>query len=311
MRIHLACVGMMCATYSETLTHRFLNPSPRFAELRSYFEWRGFTGHTLDIYGRPFFLDSGAFSAYSQGNPIEIEDYINFVKKYESQLDVYANLDAIPKEMTREARKVAAAETLKNQTLMEEAGLKPIPVFHMGEPWPYLKHYASSYDYMCIGGLVDTGAVDEFLGEIWAEYLSKPDGTPKLKVHGFGMTSLKNLIAYPWYSVDSSTWLIHSKYGIVAFPDQNPDGSWNYRTRPTLVAITEDSSLKLENGKHYDNMGYAQKSRVRDYIKQYGFTLDDLRGTPQNRFVVNLEYWINVENAINTSSVGARQFSLF
>ena len=69
------------------------------------------------------FLDSGAFSAMTQGVKIDIYEYIDFIKEHEDVLEVYANLDVIG----------SAEGTWKNQMIMEEAGLKPLPVFHYGE----------------------------------------------------------------------------------------------------------------------------------------------------------------------------------
>ena len=44
------------------------------------------------------FLDSGAFSALTQGIEINIYQYIDFIKKHLDVLEVYANLDFIPKK---------------------------------------------------------------------------------------------------------------------------------------------------------------------------------------------------------------------
>ena len=41
------------------------------------------------------FLDSGAFSAFTQKVTIDIQEYIAFIKEHEDIIDVYANLDVI------------------------------------------------------------------------------------------------------------------------------------------------------------------------------------------------------------------------
>jgi len=61
------------------------------------------------------FLDSGAFSAYTQKAVIKLDDYIAFIKKYAKYITVYANLDVIGD----------AEATLKNQKLMERQGSSP------------------------------------------------------------------------------------------------------------------------------------------------------------------------------------------
>ena len=41
------------------------------------------------------FLDSGAYSAWSKGVTIDIDEYISFIKKNIKYITVYANLDVI------------------------------------------------------------------------------------------------------------------------------------------------------------------------------------------------------------------------
>ena len=42
-----------------------------------------------------WFLDSGAFSAFTQGAEIDIQEYIEFIKEHKDYLEAYANLDVI------------------------------------------------------------------------------------------------------------------------------------------------------------------------------------------------------------------------
>lgn len=298
MRLDLACVSMMLETYGKDLIPRFCKPEPRFHELRSFNELRYFTGHTLNKFGKHYFLDSGAFSAFASGVPITVDEYSRFLEKYADQVDIYANLDAIPDAATAEAKKIAAAKTIQNQMLLEKRGFKPIPVFHAEEPWEYLEHYLKHYDYICLGGLVSEWGIDNFLAEVWGNYLTNPDGSAKVKVHGFGMTTLRHMVSYKWHSVDSQTWLIHCKYGLISYPPRFPDGTWDYRTRPTLVGIGEKSGMLKEEGKHFLNMTPEQQEGIRQFVAQYGFKVEDLMGHPLPRFLLNIEYWLNVERAI-------------
>lgn len=41
------------------------------------------------------FLDSGAYSAWSQKTKINLKKYIKFIKENEDVIDVYSNLDVI------------------------------------------------------------------------------------------------------------------------------------------------------------------------------------------------------------------------
>ena len=91
------------------------------------------------------FLDSGAYSAYSQGISINLDDYIAFIKENISSLNVYANLDVIGDP----------AKTWQNQRLMERAGLNSLPTFHYNENERWLRKYLDKgYDYIALGGMV-------------------------------------------------------------------------------------------------------------------------------------------------------------
>lgn len=90
------------------------------------------------------FVDSGAFSAATQGVEIDIGEYCAFVQEYADLIEVYSNLDVIgdPKA------------TFRNQCEMERRGLSPLPVFHVGGDWSYLERYIERYSYIALGGRV-------------------------------------------------------------------------------------------------------------------------------------------------------------
>ena len=76
------------------------------------------------------FLDSGAFSAWTRGVEIDIQKYIEFIKQNQDVITVYANLDVISPGRFSMGTKESAELTLRNQKIMEQAGLSPLPVFH-------------------------------------------------------------------------------------------------------------------------------------------------------------------------------------
>ena len=160
------------------------------------------------------FLDSGAFSAFTQKIEIDINKYIQFIKKHKKYIDVYANLDVIGN----------AEATYRNQKIMEEKGLHPIPVFHATkEPLLWLKKYVDEgYSYIAIGGMaggdISVKQIYPVLDEVFNDILTDSKGIPKVKIHGFGLTSLKLMLRYPWYSVDSTSWIITGCLGSINVP---------------------------------------------------------------------------------------------
>src|SRR5690554_1780501 len=88
-------------------------------------------------------LDSGAFSAWKMNQPIDLRDYIDFLKQTDGLLESYVALDVIPGQggrmvRTYEAVEASAKASYRNLEIMRDAGLRPIPVFHQGEDFKWL-----------------------------------------------------------------------------------------------------------------------------------------------------------------------------
>lgn len=145
--------------------------------------------------GLHLFLDSGAFSAWKSGAKINIDEYIQYIKKY--YIGKYIVLDVVGD----------AEQTYKNLKYMESQGLQPIPVFHLGSDIKYLKQLVDEEYYcICLGGTVGSsrGERIKFFDECFTKF-------PDTYFHGLGMTDPKLMLRYPWFSVDSTTWLIGRK----------------------------------------------------------------------------------------------------
>lgn len=137
------------------------------------------------------FLDSGAYSAWTMGKPINLDEYMKFIRK--TKPTYYAVLDDIQNP----------DKTIINQKIMESEGLNPVPVFHMGENIKFLYQYCDQYDFMALGGMVGSRGIQDWLDSVWTEILKI---NPEMKIHGFGMTNVKLMKRYPFWSCDSSSW---------------------------------------------------------------------------------------------------------
>lgn len=148
--------------------------------------------------GLKVFLDSGAFTVFTQGQTVDVYDYGRWVSKYEDKFELYANLDVIGHG------KESAEGTWRNQRILEdEFGLSPLPVFHSGEDWSVLERYLEAgYSYIGLGGLV--GSDRKSLMPWLVQCFRMAEGSAVF--HGFGMTAGTVLFSLPWYSVDSSSW---------------------------------------------------------------------------------------------------------
>jgi hypothetical protein len=251
------------------------------------FEWDVENG--VDI-----FLDSGAFSAMTQGIEIDIQEYIDFIKRYEKSLEVYANLDVIGID-GRPPDRESAEMGIANQRIMEKAGLRPIPVFHFREPFDILEQFVAEYDYIALGGAVGFSAsvLIPWLDKCFRDIICDPKtGIPRVRIHGFGITSIPLLLRYPWYSVDSSSWSMGGRLGSIHVPRYR-DGEWIYDERSWFVPVSNKNPGLKEIGGHIETLPPRQKQIVLDYIHAKGFKLgkSHFKNVPQTHELAENERW--------------------
>ena len=147
------------------------------------------------------FVDSGAPSVQSKGVTVSLKEYAAWSRKWAHLIGHTANLDVIGD----------AEGTFANQKALEALGMKPIPVYHAGEPWEYLERYLESYPYIALGGMMkDAARLKPWL----VRCFRLAEG--KAVYHGFGMTRWAIIRDFPFYSVDSSSWMSGYRYG--SFP---------------------------------------------------------------------------------------------
>jgi hypothetical protein len=207
------------------------------------------------------FLDSGAFSAATLGEAIDIGEYAAYIERNAPYISLYANLDVIGDH----------EKTLANQRYLEERGLKPMPVFHAHEPWEVLEELAEQYDYIALGGIAIKGT-GSFAP--WIKRCFEIAGHRKL--HGFGVSNWLLLRAFPWESVDHTSWGQGFRYGQIPVFDpgygrfvkinlRDPELAWRHsrllyqygfspndaclwtrKKRPALCAVAAQSWMKAE-----------------------------------------------------------------
>jgi len=233
------------------------------------------------------FLDSGAFSAYTQGVTIDIGRYCDYIHRNADIIEFPSVLDAIGD----------ADGTWRNQMEMERRGVRPLPCFHYGEPTEVLDYYVKNYDYITIGGMVpiSTPQLRIWLDRLWAEHLTHDDGTPKVKVHGFGLTSLPLMMRYPWYSVDSSTWVQWAANGMILIPG-----------RAGQVDVSNKSSRRKQRGQHLDSHPELITKAIESEILSEGGDPDRLRDLYYSRWAWNA--WAFTEYPKRRGKVDGEKF---
>ena len=266
-----------------------------------------------------YFLDSGAYSAWSRGAEIDLDEYIEFIRANIEWIDVYANLDclagkpgSLPSPGEREA---AAQKGWENFLYMRAAGLDPIPVFHFGEGHEWLEKildYGSTY--IGLGGLVGipSGLRREWLDGVF-DRITDDTGMPLVKTHGFGMTAVDLIFRYPWYSVDSTTWIKITANGAVYLPAQ-VDGQFVFDRSPTTIAVSDRNPRQAADGKHANSMPESARRVLDQWLTECGVTYADVHFSYYHRAVCNVNFFKRVSQEKATrpfNKKGIRRGSLW
>lgn len=222
--------------------------------------------------GKKVFLDSGAFSAFTLGQVIDLPAYCDYIK---------ANHDIIRMEDNDLMASVLDGigdpqKTWENQCAMEELGVRPLPCFHYGEDERYLDYYVENYEYITIGGMVPISSPQLFhwLDRIWNDHLVDGSGRPRVKVHGFGLTSVPLMERYPWFSVDSSSWVQIGAHGNLFM-----DGK-------TLAFSSQSPNAKVA-GQHIDTLPPVMREAIEKRLLDQGFDPARMRDNTYARWAYN------------------------
>lgn len=237
----------------------------------------------IDV-GEPFelMLDSGAFTAWSKGHEVELEDLIEI---YDSMLDAYGDkaaatwlisLDKIPGEKGRTASEEEILEAIRisdeNFTVLQKRyGDIVLPVFHQNESTARLHEVAAMSSYICVSPRNDLAEPSR---RAWSKEVHAL--IPGKRTHGLAATGYAMMSQVPWGSVDSATWVLLAANGAVLFG-------------PTLKAVhvsNESSNLKNKD-QHLRTMSPAHQRAFEQFVENNGFTVPGLEEDFFERMMFN------------------------
>ncbi len=259
------------------------------------------------------FLDSGAFSVWNRGERINLDEYITFCKKYEKDLDAIATLDVIPgspnRKVTFKDANDAAKEGFLNYEKMLKAKLKTeklLHTFHQGDPeWALEKLIKEGGPYIGISPANDKTSIQriQWMNSVCMPQLLNSKGKPKVKFHGFAVTSLKLIYEFPWYSVDSSSWrLIGGGFGKIITPQSmrmlTKEDHYNIQTP---IGVGVNSHLKNDAHVGFFEVKKATQSdvsfkspeykrQIEELLNSYHFDLKELESDASLRAAWNAIY---------------------
>jgi hypothetical protein len=185
---------------------------------------------TLKYRPKELTLDSGAFTAWNIGKKVDVANYLEWAQKVGASYDHIRciNLDVIPGEKGRTSteaeRKIGMKESIANADFLRAGGLDVMEVFHQDEPLEYLdilvSRLPSKDSVLCISPRNDVSTKSKLLWhQLVLKHLVDTVGKDNLpKMHGLAVTSKQIMMAFPYFSVDSSSYAQPVRYGQVVGP---------------------------------------------------------------------------------------------
>lgn len=144
-------------------------------------------------------IDSGAFSVWTKGDTIDIEDYLKFCMSLPDKWQ-YVNLDVIPKTgSTPDEIELCCEEGYKNYLYLKKHLKNVMPVYHYGDHIKWLHKFMQESDYIGISPANDTSekVKRQFFKEVFNVVQDK------VKTHALGYSSDVGVTLFPFYSVDT------------------------------------------------------------------------------------------------------------
>jgi hypothetical protein len=214
------------------------------------------------------------------------DSYASFMKKMKGTGVLLANIDAISNpDLTWEIQRF----------FEEEHGVRPVPIVHCRTPMKYVDRYLL-YPLLGVGGLGQGVSRHEYFS--WADRFFRHicpkanDYLPLVRTHGFAMTSWELMCRYPWWSVDSATWVKLSAYGWLYVPRWTEEKGFRFDVPPLMVNFSVrpgkekdglDSGIfvqdrcpaprEMERQKHYKNVIPTVRANCDRWLQHIGMVL--------------------------------------
>ena len=212
--------------------------------LVAYPYFRKLKKETIEELKRPevrFLMDSGAFTAWKSGQPIELDEYTDFLDSLTFEPWRYFTLDVIGD----------GEGTKKNYYELLNRGYKPVPIYTRGENIKMIDEYFETSDVVAIGGLVQTKGNKGFVKNILQKY-------PNKKFHLLGFTNHNFISYFKPYMCDSSSWTSGGRFKIARlymgkgrFVSINKE---TFKTKPSLEIIKRLQYYEID----YQKLAYEE-----------------------------------------------------
>lgn len=203
--------------------------------------------------GIDYLVDSGAFSAFTIGEKLDLDHYMRVCKALDGKVWGYIQLDVINN----------VPKTDENLERMYDFGLNPMPVLILDHDVERFDKLIERADRVCVAGGVSES--DDWYGARIEQCRRRADATGRrVLLHGLGYTRNIGPLKSGIDTVDSSTWVVGQRYGKF---------SMFYRTRGCVQM----------DFKQLRRMPWANlPPEIRDYLVASGITPEDLTSEKAN-----------------------------
>lgn len=173
--------------------------------------------------GMKILIDSGAFTFFKDtkfhSKPLEwwekyIENYVDFIKTHKENIFACVELDIdsiVGSEKVDEWRE-------KYFYPLEEEGVKVIYLYHLDKDLQHFeslcrRHSYVGFSYIELKNTLETQDERDYLVQEIFNIAKKY----KTAIHGFAITGNRLLLSYPFFSADSTSYLIGAQFGKITF----------------------------------------------------------------------------------------------
>lgn len=257
------------------------------------------------------FIDSGAFSAHTQGTELDVDGYIEFINAIDEHIVLAAQVDKIPgrykEPKTVEQLTNAPAESWQNYLYMRPRLTSPqklVPIHHQGEDEKWLLNLLEWTDengqhipYIGLSPANDrtTKEKERYLER--CRDLIAASSNPNVKTHCFGLMTINVLDHIPLTSADSTTWLLAASFGGI-MSDKG------------VVTLSKRRDFAAE---YIFRQPKAAQAAVRKMVEARGFDWARLcdEADYKYRMEYNIKYLVDRQRTLRCKTSGVKRRKLF
>lgn len=255
-------------------------------------------------------LDSGAFTAFTQGHKLTLEGLTPSLDETIKALDKtrikniwIINLDVIPGAYGRistpqEIQTALDESDINFRKLKKRYGDRVLPVFHQTESMARLKQVVAQNWFIALSFRQDFGEEQRVnAAELAIEYTHSKGA----QVHGLATTGYGMLKRVPFDTVDSSSWIMAAAMGKVMYVNEAGDMA--------TIAVSKESPARHEDRGHFRTVPRIEQDFIEARIKEAKLTIEQVESDLSFRILMcaqQLREWLRTHKrpAVITAEKG-------